>query len=432
MNSLWHNTAEIPRHGALKGDIKTDVLIIGGGLAGILCAYALKKAGVDCVVAETQRVGGGTTGNTTAKITSQHGLVYDKLIKEYGVEKAQMYLSANEWAVRQYRELCRGIDCGFEDKDNFVYSLDDRKKLEKELNALSRLGFDAEFVGKVPLPFHTEGAVKFKDQAQFNPLEFINEISKDLKIYENTKVIEIIGGAAITQNGRIYAKNFVVATHFPFINKHGGYFIKMYQHRSYVITYENAPNVGGMYVDENDKGKSFRNYGDLLLIGGGGHRTGKQGGGWQEIRTFALRSFPAAKEKYHWAAQDCMTLDGAPYIGRYSKSTPNLYVATGFNKWGMTGSMVAAKILTDKLLGRQNDFESVFEPTRSIIHPQLALNLGESLLGMITPVPKRCPHLGCALKWNSEEHSWDCPCHGSRFSKNGELLNNPATEGLKK
>ncbi len=432
MNSLWHNTTEIPKNETLKGNIKTDVLIIGGGLAGILCAYALKKAGVDCVVAEAQRVGGGTTGNTTAKITSQHGLIYDKLIKEYGVEKAQMYLSSNEWAVRQYRELCRNINCGFEDKDNFVYSLDDRKKLEKEMDALSRLGFDAELSEKVPLPFHTEGAVKFKGQAQFNPLEFINAISKDLKIYENTKVIEIIGGAAITQNGRIYAKNFIVATHFPFINKHGGYFIKMYQHRSYVIAYENAPDVGGMYVDENNKGKSFRNYGDLLLIGGGGHRTGKKGGGWQEIRTFALRSFPAAKEKYHWAAQDCMTLDGAPYVGRYSKSTPDLYVATGFNKWGMTNSMVAAKILTDKILGRQNDFESVFEPSRSIIHPQLALNLGESLLGMITPVPKRCPHLGCALKWNNEEHSWDCSCHGSRFSKDGELLNNPATDGLKK
>lgn len=432
MNSLWHNTAELPKREELKGDIKTDVLVIGGGLAGILCAYALKNAGIDCVVAEAQRACGGTTGNTTAKITSQHGLIYDKLIKEYGAEKARMYLSANEWAVGQYRELCRSIDCGFEDKDSFVYSLDDRKKLEKEIEALSRLGFDAEFSSTVPLPFHTEGAVRFKGQAQFNPLEFINSISKDLKIYENTKVIEIIGAAAITQNGRIYAKNFIVATHFPFINKHGGYFIKMYQHRSYVIAYENAQNVGGMYVDENNKGKSFRNYGDLLLIGGGGHRTGKQGGGRQEIRAFALRSFPAAKEKYRWAAQDCMTLDGVPYVGRYSKSTPDLYVAAGFNKWGMTNSMVAARILTDKILGRQNDFESVFEPSRSVIHPQLALNLGESLLGMITPMPKRCPHLGCALKWNSEEHSWDCSCHGSRFSKDGELLNNPATDGLKK
>ena len=187
-----------------------------------------------------------------------------------------------------------------------------------------------------------------------------------------------------------------------------------------------------MYLDEAQAGMSFRNYNDLLLIGGGDHRTGKKGGGWQELREFAHRHYPQAKEQYHWATQDCMSLDGVPYIGPYSASTRDLYVATGFNKWGMTTSMVSAMILSDLVQGKKNPYAEVFSPSRSILHPQLAVNGFEAVVNLLTPTAKRCPHLGCALKWNPIEHTWDCPCHGSRFTEDGKLIDNPATDHLKR
>lgn len=431
MNSLWSETAELPRFEQLKKDIRTDVLIIGGGMAGLLCAYKLKQAGVDCVLAEASRICSGITKNTTAKITLQHGLLYQKLIDRFGTERAKMYLEANQAALEEYRGICREINCGFEEKDAFTYSLNDRKKIEKELAALEHLGFEAELAENLPLPFETSGAVRFRNQAQFHPLKFVSAIAKGLPIYENTRVQELTEHTAVTANGRITADKMIVATHFPFINKHGSYFLKMYQHRSYVIALENAPDVGGMYVDEADKGMSFRNAENLLLLGGGDHRTGKQGGNWAELEAFAERYYPDAREKYRWATQDCMTLDGVPYIGRYSKRTPDFYVATGFNKWGMTSSMVSARILTDMITGKKNPYAPVFSPSRSILHPQLAVNAFEATVNLLTPSSKRCPHLGCALKWNPQEHSWDCPCHGSRFTEDGKIIDNPATGDLK-
>jgi glycine/D-amino acid oxidase-like deaminating enzyme len=220
----------------------------------------------------------------------------------------------------------------------------------------------------------------------------------------------------------------VVATHFPFLNKHGFYFLKMYQHRSYVIAVKNAKNVGGMYVDEQSDGLSFRNYGDLLLLGGGGHRTGKSGGGFIELEYIARKNYKGCSPVYKWATQDCMTLDGIPYIGRYSKSTPDVFVATGFNKWGMTNSMVAADILCDLVQEKTSPYADVFSPSRTSLRPQLAINAFESTVGLLTPTAPRCPHLGCALKYNRAEHTWDCPCHGSRFTEQGELIDNPATD----
>ena len=186
-----------------------------------------------------------------------------------------------------------------------------------------------------------------------------------------------------------------------------------------------------MYVDEANGGLSFRNYKNFLLLGGGGHRTGKRGGGWSELEAFAKKHYKDARIVAKWATQDCMTLDGIPYIGQYSRSTPDLYVATGFNKWGMSSSMVAATLLTDLITGKGSKYEGLFSPSRSILHRQLLFNAFESLVGLLTPTVPRCPHLGCALKYNAAEHSWDCPCHGSRFSESGELLNNPATDDRK-
>lgn len=432
MKSVWQEAASLPSFPKLERDIRTDVLIIGGGIAGILTAHRLKERGIDCVIAEKGRICSGVTGNTTAKITSQHGAIYAKLLKNIGAENARKYLLANENALKQYEKMSRKIDCDFENKDSFVYSLNDKKKLTDEILALDRIGFTADFVEDIPLPIKTVGAVRFPKQAQFNVLKFLSAVTKDLKIFENTFVKEMVGTNAVTDRGTIFAKKVVAATHFPFINKHGLYSLKLYQHRSYVIALENAGNVSGMYVDENKKGMSFRNYGDLLLLGGGGHRTGKKGGSWNELRAFAKTYYPEAKEKYFWSAQDCMSLDCVPYIGQYSKNTPDFYVATGFNKWGMTSSMAAAEILADLITDRKNDFADVFSPSRSMLKLQLPVNGFESVIGLLTPSKKRCPHLGCALKWNEAEHSWDCPCHGSRFSEDGKVLDNPANGNLRK
>ena len=432
MRSLWKATASLPEFPELVGDVRTDVLIIGGGIAGILTAYLLHEKGVRYVLVEKGRICSGTTGNTTAKITFQHGLIYDKILKSDGTEAARKYLAANRAAFDKYAELCGKTDCDYEIKDNYVYSTDDRRKLEKEVEVLEKIGYIADLCENVPLPIKTVGAVKFPDQAQFNPLKFLSSVAEGLNIYENTFVREMRGNTAVTDKGKIHADTVIAATHFPFINKHGSYFLKLYQHRSYVIALENAQDVNGMYVDECDTGLSFRNYEGLLLLGGGGHRTGKKGGNWAELRAFAAKKYPDSREKHFWATQDCMSLDGIPYIGRYSAKTHGFYVASGFNKWGMTGSMTAAMLLSDMILGKRNGFASVFDPSRSIVKPQLFINGAEAVCNLLTPSKKRCPHLGCALKWNEAERSWDCPCHGSRFTEYGRVLDNPANGDLPK
>lgn len=430
MRSLWNETVTRPEFPTLESDTETDVLIIGGGIAGILTAYFLQQNDVPYILVEKDRICGGTTGNTTAKITFQHGLCYHKMLQSSGLERADMYLQANRMAFGKYAALCREIDCGYEIKNNYVYATDDRQKLEDEISALSKIGYNAVFAKDLPLPIKTVGAVCFEDQAQFHPLRFLYAVAKGLNIYEHTFVREMEGTTAVTDRARISAGKVIVTTHFPMINKHGSYFLKLYQHRSYVTALENAQNVDGMYVDESRTGFSFRNYGDLLLLGGGGHRTGKSGGNWDELRQFAREQYPHAAERYFWAAQDCMSLDHIPYIGRYSKNTADLYTASGFNKWGMTGAMLSAVLLSDRICGRYNGFEEAFDPSRSIIRPQLFINGFESIKNLLTPTKKRCPHLGCALKWNPAEHSWDCACHGSRFDESGKVLDNPANGDL--
>ncbi len=430
MKSIWNKTCTLPSFPQLNGNIKTDVLIIGGGLAGLLTAYYLTQRGIDCVVVEKESICQGTTANTTAKITLQHGLCYDKMFKSQGFDTTQAYYKANLLALQEYEKLCEKINCDYEKKDNYVYSLKDAKILEKELKTLQKIGCNADFVKNLPLPINTAGAVRVRNQAQFHPLKFVSGIIPHLKIYENTFIKKIDLNTAVTDTEKITFKKAIIATHFPFINNHGAFFIKLYQHRSYVIALENAPEVNGMYVDENDTGLSFRNHGDLLLLGGGGHRTGKNGGNWEELRDFRRINYPKTREIAFWAAQDCMSLDSIPYIGRYFKNSDTLYVASGFNKWGISGAMVSAMLLCDMVTGNHNPYAFAFNPQRNILKPQLFINGFESTVNLLTPTTKRCPHLGCALKWNKAEHSWDCPCHGSRFSENGKLLENPANGNL--
>ncbi len=431
MNSVWSESIELPKFNKLEEDTKTDVLVIGGGIAGLLCTYMLKQSGVDCVLVEADRICSGISKNTTAKITVQHGLIYDKLVREFGLERAQMYLRINQMALEKYISLCKCIDCNFQIQSNVVYSLDKCERIERELEALQKIGASAKFASELPLPLAIAGAVCLEGQAQFHPLKFLSAIAQGLNIFENTRVQRIIHGAAVTDNCIIKADKIIVATHFPFLNKHGSYFLKLYQHRSYVLALKNVPKVQGMYVDESGTGLSFRSFEDYLLLGGGAHRTGKNGGGWQELEKFTSKNYHDAKIAAHWATQDCMTLDGIPYVGQYSRHTPGLYVTTGFNKWGMSSAMASAMLLVDLIVGRENPCAELFSPSRTILRPQLAINAAESLLHVLKPTPPRCTHMGCALKYNHQEHSWDCPCHGSRFTADGKLIDNPATKNMK-
>lgn len=432
MDSIWQMTTPQLSLPTLDGDKRTDILIIGGGLAGVLCAWFLDQAGADYILVEAKTVGSGITGKTTAKVTAQHGILYQRLLNRWGRERAQMYLEANRRAVGQYRALCRELGCEFQEQPAYVFSRAGRDKLLREVEALDELGLHTAIQQKTPLPFPVAGAVSMEGQGQLHPLEFLRTLAKDLRIYEHTKVQGISPGTALTDHGVIRSNKMVIATHFPILNKHGLYPLKLYQSRSYVLALKNTPVFDGMYVEDKDNGLSFRRQGELLLLGGGGHRTGHKGGGWEQLRALARRWYPDAREVAHWATQDCITPDGGAYVGQYSPRTPDLFVTTGFHKWGFTNAMAGAEILRDLLQGKANPYAPAFAPDRPMPLSNLLGNAAEAAWDLLRPTAPRCPHMGCALRYNAPERSWDCPCHGSRFDENGALIDNPATDDMKR
>ncbi len=428
MQSLWNETATRPHFPAQSKNEQTDVLVVGGGITGILCAYHLQRAGVPCMLVEGDTLCSHTTAGTTAKITVQHGLIYARIRKDYGDNAARQYYEANRAALEAYRNLAKHIDCDFEEKDAMIFARAQQNmpEIEAELAACEALGIPAAFSDCKTLPLPAKGGIKMQKQAQFHPLKFCFALARELTAFEHTFVRGFDGTRAYTNHGHIDAKRVIIATHFPFIDRRGLYFMKMYQHRSYVLALENAPRVDGMFLEHGGGAFSFREAQGLMLLGGGGHKTGTKGGGFSALESFAGTPFPHSRIRYRQAAQDCMSLDGIPYIGKYAPKLENFYVATGFNKWGMTSAMTAAQILTDMLTGRGNENAPVFSPQRSIFKPQLLVNGVSTVGNLLLPLPRRCTHLGCALHYNRQEHSWDCPCHGSRFDERGNVLENPA------
>ena len=474
MESIWTQTCELKPGKPLEGNVKTEVAVIGAGLAGVLIATALQEAGKRVVVLEASRIASGQTRNTTAKITAQHGLICKRLIDTFGKEKALQYARANQAALEEYRRIIstRRIDCDFEPRDAYVYG-EDAVQLRDEVEAAASLGLPAELTERVTLPVSAAGAVRFRNQAQFHPLKFLQPLTDKLTICENTPVKTVEGNRIETPNGSVQAEQIVFACHYPFVNFPGLYFARMHQTRSYVLALENAAQVDGMWIGAGEEAFSFRNFGELLLLGGGCHRCGEnsEGGKYALLRQKAREWFPDSREIAHWSAQDCMTADGVPYIGSYAATQPNWYVATGFQKWGMTTAMVSAMLLRDQILGKENPNAEVFDPGRfdpSSI-PGIARESGQAVKGLakrffqipsetaaqlpnghggvvtvdgekvgvykdeqgkLFPVDVRCPHLGCQLEWNPDEKSWDCPCHGSRFDVHGKLISGPAQEEI--
>ena len=421
----------MPQFEPLRQDTKTDVLVIGGGIAGILTAALLTRAGADVLLLEADRLCSGQTGNTTAKITVGHGFIYADILKRYGWNVARGFYEANLAALEKYRDMAQDIDCNFESKDFYAYAKKGHRSLGRELAALSAIRADTRFEQNLQLPFETAGAICFPRQAQFHPLRFLAALCRGLRIHESTPVCSLFDGGAQTLDGkRIEAQYTVVATHYPFLRFRGGFPLKLYQSRSYVLGLTGAPLPDAMYADGAGQGVSIRTFGECLLLGGAGHRTGVKGGGYEALAALAGEYYPGSRVAYRFAAQDCITLDRIPYIGRYTKRSERLFVATGFGKWGMTSAMVAAMLLCDQILGRSNPYTEIFDPSRPMAKGALACNAGSVLMHYIRPTAPRCPHLGCALRWNAQERSWDCPCHGSRFSETGELIADPAEKDL--
>lgn len=418
-----------------------DVIVIGAGMAGLLTAYYLKEQGKNVLVLEADEVDSGQTGRTTAKITSQHDLKYSRMIKTIGMKKARMYARANEDAISAYEKLIRdkGIDCQFQRVPAYLYTREHEELLKQETDVAVMLGIDAFFTRETELPFPVAGAVCFRNQAQFNPHKFVQWLASELEIMEHTKVLRIRGHRVITEDAVMTAEDIIVASHYPLRNVPGFYFLRQHQERSYVLALSGCEKINGMYYGIDKDGYSFRQAGDMLLFGGGGHRTGQNqcGGAYRTLMQAARQYFPECEEKARWSAQDCMPHDGIPFIGRYSVFTPHLYVITGFQKWGMTSSMVAAMILRNELCGIKNPYRRVFSPQRFHLRASLKnllVDIGESVMGLTKGLfcgkSKRCTHMGCALTWNPDEESWDCPCHGSRYENDGKLLDNPAKRDI--
>lgn len=477
MESIWSKTEKLPEHPALPGNMEVDAAVIGGGLAGVLTAYFLKRQGVEAVVLEADRLGSGQTQNTTAKITSQHGLIYDRLLRQFGGVRARQYADAQQEAVEEYERVTReeGIDCMLERLPAVLYTETSPEKLEQEYDAAARLGLPAELLQETELPFPVKRALRFTGQAQFHPLMFLRGILEKIEVYEKTRVQKVEDHAILTDRGVVSARHIVFASHYPFQNFPGFYFMRMHQKRSYVLALEGPPKLEAMYYGVDPGGLSFRSAGRLALLGGGGHRTGenREGGRYEMLWRKAREFWPSCRPAAAYSAQDCMTLDGVPYVGRFSRTKPYWYAASGFQKWGMTNSMAAAKLLSRQISGECRQKSSVFSPRRFVASaavPTLVREAGKSAKGLLKEIlylpgkefdrlPKgqgavirhcgkkrgayraedgtvylvsvRCPHLGCQLEWNPDEKSWDCPCHGSRFDYRGDLLDGPAQIGLK-
>jgi len=493
MKSYWSDTADKANFNKLEENVEVDVCIIGAGITGISTAYMLSDENLKVCIIDKGKVGGGVTENTTAKVTSQHELIYKYLLDTFGYESAKKYLDSNEEAIKRIEDIIKkeNIECGWGKADAYVYTCREeyKQKIKDEVEAVRRLGLNAEYTEKTELPFKILSAIKFPNQAKFHPLKYIYALleiitKRNVQIYENTKAINIKhitnSYEIATEKNYIKAKYVVLATHYPIKNFPGMHFLKMYQDRSYAIAIEQKEHqIKGMYISAEVPTTSFRPINDeLLIIGGEGHKTGENNKEldkvYSTLEKYAEEIFPNSTTKYKWATQDCVSIDKVPYIGEFSKFLPNLYVATGYKKWGMTTSNVAAKIISDKILGEPNEYAEIYIATRFgpcknhkefgnilkqttyslainkikkskfrledikldsggvIEHDGKKIGVYKDKNGEIFMVKPYCKHLGCELSWNNLEKTWDCPCHGSRYDYKGNLITEPSVKNLDK
>ena len=490
--SLWLATTPETGYPALDRDISVDVAVLGGGITGIATAYLLKQAGASVAVIEAGRVVESVTGNTTAKITSLHGLIYDHLASQFGEERARLYADAQETAKEKIASLVGelGVDCDFRRAPAYTYTLDEREReqVEREVEAAKKAGLTASYTEETELPFKVRAAVRVDDQAQFHPRKYLLALAERIQgggshIFERTRAYDIEEDEACavrTGGGTVRAKAVVVATHFPYYDPNI-YFAAMYPTRSYVLGCRlNGPAPRGMYVSTGTPHNSVRSNpyegGEIVMLGAEHHKTG-QGGDtrerYQRLEEWARANFDIASVEFRWSTQDNNTVDGVPFIGKLSSGSERVFVATGFAGWGMTNSHVSALLLADMISGRENPWAELFDPSRfkpvtsardfirenmnvakefmadRVSTPELesldGIPLGHGEVvewkgervavfkderGRVSACSAVCTHMGCVVHWNSAERSWDCPCHGSRFDHDGRVIQGPANEDL--
>ena len=437
----------------------------------------------------------GTTGHTTAKITAQHDLIYDEYIHNIGRSKARLYYEANTQALNFIKETVdqHKIDCDFSQQDAYIYATTEKyaRKIEKEAEAYEKIGIDGGLVDSIPFDIEIQNAIVMKNQAQFHPTKYLVHLLQLIKekgglIFENTTAVNIETGeqpVVLTREGHRITSNHVLAcSHFPFYEGSGLYSTRMYADRSYVLAVKAKKKFpGGMYLGADEPTRSLRsvtvNGEEMVLIGGESHKTG-QGietmEHYKAIETFGDEVLGLEKIVYRWSAQDLITLDNLPYIGELTSGQPNILIATGFRKWGMSNGTVAGLLFRDRIMGYENNFEKLYTPSRFYAHPSLKnffkenanvvgqlikgkldspktkpedLSNGEGAVvtldghrkgaykddeGKLHIVDTTCTHIGCEVEWNNGERTWDCPCHGSRFSFTGEVIEGPAEKPLQK
>lgn len=494
--SLWRETSSLPSFPKLEGDLQTEVLIVGAGITGITTAYRLIQAGLRVVLVDAGKILDGTTGFTTAKITSQHGLIYDNLIRHFGEEAARLYYEANEEALHFIEDTVRehDIDCQFRREDAYLYADSDEqlKQLEQEWSAYEKLNLPAQWNDTIPIPLVVRGAIKLPGQAQFHPLRYLQALVKYIvnhggTFFENTTMANT---AEETGDGKLLLKteagatiacrHAVSASHFPFYDGGGLYFTRLHADRSYIVAIEpETPYAGGMYINCGDPKRSLRSAEldgtEVILVGGESHKTGQSDctiKHYEELEKFGGMTFGARHVPYRWSAQDLITIDQVPYIGPITSGKPHIFVATGFGKWGMTSGTLSALLISDLIQGKDNRYADLYTPSRFKANPGIKnlvvqnANVAKELVsgkvdivhrkvedlmpdqgaavkhlgkkagayrdpeGNIHLVDTTCTHLGCEVKWNPAERSWDCPCHGSRFDYTGAVIEGPATENL--
>ena len=461
MNSYWNQSQEERKYPKLTQDISADVAIIGGGLTGIQTAYLLANRGLKVAVLEKDKLCSGTSGGSTGKITSQHGILYKYLKDLNGKEFAKKYYEANEQAKENIIKIINKekIECDLERKNAYVFTEVEKEvqKIKEEVEYTKKLDIPSEFTNKIDLPIDIYGAIKFENQAQFDPVKYVYGLAKSIiknggEIYENSKVLETVEDDGryniLTKEGSVRAKHLVIATRYPIIRFPGYYFMKMYQSTSYAVLVDTHADfkLDGYYINSETPVLSFRTVksGDkrLLLAVGYDYKTGTEivGNPFEYLKARIKNMYPDAEVLKTWTAEDCISLDKIPYIGDFSDIMDNCYVATGFNKWGITSSNIGAKIITDKILGNRNEYEDIFKSSRLgiIKNKDEVMNMikeaGEGIIierikGKPTPT---CTHLGCKLSWNPLEEIWECSCHGSKFTKRGFVIEGPAINDLKK
>lgn len=492
--SYWLDSTEKTNFPSLTEDITVDIAIVGGGMVGITTALLLKQEGIKVAVIEADRILQGTTAHSTAKITSQHGLLYNKLKNQHGHEKAQQYAAANEAALHFIATTIdkMQIKCDFSWQPAYVYTQSDQyiQDVSQEVQAASSLGIDASYQENIPLPLPVKAAVCFKKQAQFHPRKYLLSLAQHIPghgshIFEMTPARDIQEGnpnIILTQNGKkVIAKDIIIASHYPFYDKRGLYFARIYVNRSYILAAKvKEVFPGGMYINAEQPTRSLRSLptkeGELIMFAGDHHKTG-QGENtlnhYENLLSFAQQIYTVENIPYRWSTQDCMTLDNVPYVGNLTPTTHHIYLATGFRKWGMTNSTASALILRDLIIKGESPWSPVYNPSRftpmasaksfmvenfnvakEFVRGKLTLNpdnlnltMGEGKVvdiegenvgayrdetNKIHLVDTTCTHLGCEVVWNSAENSWDCPCHGSRFTYEGDVIEGPATKPLVK